>query len=116
MPLIFDTHVENTGTADNPMTSTASPSTSWVNESVICWCARMGSTVPTVGTGFGNFTVINGPSNNCQSVLEDMAVNTIGTQTGLVNDSAPTNYACGVMTFKTAGGNVGNLLLLGCGP
>lgn len=111
----FDTHIENTGTADNPMTSTASPSTSQASESVICWCARAGATAPTVGAGFGNFIVVQDPSNNCQSILEDMAVNAIGPQTGLVNDSSPTNYACGVMTFRTAVGNPGNLLLLGCG-
>lgn len=98
---VFDKHVENTGTVDNPMTSTASPSTTQPYENVICWCARMGSTVPTVGTGFANFTLINGPSNNCQSVLEDMTVTTIGAQTGTVVDTSPTNYACGVMTFKS---------------
>lgn len=97
----FDQHVEHTGTADNPMTSTASPTTTQPYENVICWCARMGATAPTVGTGFANFTVSQGPSNNCQSILEDMTVTAIGTQTGTVVDTSPTNYACGVMTFKS---------------
>jgi len=97
----FDQHIEHTGSTDNPMTSTASPTTTQAYENVVCWCCRLGSTAPTVGTGFGNFTVVNGPSNNCQSVLEDMTVIAKGTQTGLVNDSAATSYACGVMTFKS---------------